>query len=349
MSVKPGDVCFYGSANMPDADGLTTGGVVDTTKKISFADMSANGLLDYVSDSASDTAVTITATVRDATGAIQTETKTLNGTTLVNGSQTTERILKAVAGGTAAVGNIAVMAHTATISAHTAQTGSANSTGITPALMKLQAGDGAGRTVGELVRITSGTGSGQVREIIAGANTYGTDFIAVDSDWSVIPDNTSVYTIANGMFFNKAPNKVTEVRRAFYNSSADIQGGASKIYYEKIFAMNNNTATSLTAAAIIKQTDPSGGTLDFALCTALNDNATAANRQTLPTNQGGGALTFSSGAAPQSTNVPAPGNLPAGAAPNAAGAEGVWLRLTLPAGLAPQKTGFTMREQGTTT
>jgi hypothetical protein len=48
-------------------------------------------------------------------------------------------------------------------------------------------------------------------------------------------------------------------------------------------------------------------------------------------------------------NVPAPGNLPPGAAPNAAGAEGMWLRLTLPAGTGAYKGTAYLRTQGTTT
>ena len=40
---------------------------------------------------------------------------------------------------------------------------------------------------------------------------------------------------------------------------------------------------------------------------------------------------------PALISVPGAGNLPSGAAPNIAGAQGVWLRLTLPAGTAAYK------------
>jgi hypothetical protein len=424
MSVKPGDIRFYGSANMPDGDGATTGGALDTTKKITFVDVSPTGTVDYVSSSSSDTATTITATGRDSTGAIQPETKTLNGTTKVTGSQSFERLLKAVAGGTTAVGVIAVLSHTALISAHTAQA-AANSTGITPALIQLQSGDAASCAIGDIIRITNNTPSGVqylLKEIIA-VTGYGTDYVAVDSDWSTVPSSSTTYDVNQGMLFNLAPNQVTQVRRPFYNASADIAGGVNKDYFEKIFAVNNNTTIALTAVQISKQVDPSSGVLDLALTSALNDTGTVAARQTGPTtglnglaaNTLGAAITtttatsltmtanaafpqtivnggffiqidseilfvtagagtnswtvargqcgstaathtngtavtqyISNGAAPQTINVPSPQNLPSGAAPNAAGAQGVWLHLHLTPGLAPAKTSFTLREYGTT-
>ena len=47
--------------------------------------------------------------------------------------------------------------------------------------------------------------------------------------------------------------------------------------------------------------------------------------------------------------VPGSGNLPPGTAPNAAGAQGIWLRLTLPPGGASYKGSADIRIQGTTT
>lgn len=79
---------------------------------------------------------------------------------------------------------------------------------------------------------------------------------------------------------------------------------------------------------------------------SLNATATVANRQTAPVS---GITSFSSGAAPQTINVPSPQNLPSGAAPNAAGAQGIWMKLTLPAGIAASKSFFTMRGTGNST
>src|SRR5579871_453257 len=159
MSVKQSELDWYGSANMPEADGATTGGAVSFSTKIFFADITPNGTMDYVSSSGSDTAVTIALTVLDGAGVAQTENKTFNGTTIVAGSQTAERLMKGVLGGTTAVGDVAAISHTKVISAHTAQ-GGGNSTGVTEAYIQLQSGDGASVAVGQIVRCTNNSPAG---------------------------------------------------------------------------------------------------------------------------------------------------------------------------------------------
>src|ERR1700739_4083787 len=99
MSVLPGDIIFVGSANMPEQDALTIGGAVDFTKRIDLSDITPAGTLDAVSSSASDTATQIKYGVRDSTGAEQTVTATLTGTTPVLGSQSAERLLYAMLSG----------------------------------------------------------------------------------------------------------------------------------------------------------------------------------------------------------------------------------------------------------
>lgn len=360
MSVVPNEIEYYGAASMPEADSATVGGAVDFTKRVTFTDISPNGTLDAVSSAVGDTATKMSYLVRDASGATVTVTITLNGTTVVTGAQTAERLLAAVitggaiAGiadplGTAATGDIALYAHTAVISAHTAQAGSANTSGTTPPLFKLQAGDGAAVKIGHIIRIKTLTGANQLRRVVA-TSGYGTDVVAVNRDWSVVPDATSTYDIYQGMLFESAPNAVKAITRCFATAAADVPGGASRTFYEKIFAVNNDTATALTSAQIEILSEspslPSGATLDIALCKALNDTATITNRQTLPANGDASALTFV--AQPALVSVPSPGNLPSGAAPNAAGAEGVWLRLTLPAGATAYKGAFTPRTTGNT-
>ena len=56
MSVLLSDTVFYGSANMPDVDGTTTGGALNTAIIINFNDITPTGTMNYVSSSASDTA-----------------------------------------------------------------------------------------------------------------------------------------------------------------------------------------------------------------------------------------------------------------------------------------------------
>lgn len=343
MSVLVSDLTYYGSASMSDVDGATTGGALNTAILINFNDITPNGLLNYVSSSASDTAAIITVSGRDATGVIQAEAKTLTGVTPVAGTQTFERLMKGVASGTTAVGDIAAISNTAVLTG-TAQAGAAATT-TASATITLAAAAGASCAIGMIIRITNNSPAGvnnQLRRIVA----ISTDTISVNRDWGTVPTSATTYGVYHGMLFDILPNQVTQNRRPFYNVASDVTGGSNRTYYEKIFAVNNNTTTALTVASILKQVDPSSGTLQFALTNALNDTSTVANRQTLPTV----AITaFSSGSAPQTIAVPSPQNLPSGAAPNAAGAQGIWLSLLLTAGLAAAKTSFTMRATGTTT
>ena len=364
MSVYPTEICVYGSANMPEADGVTVGGAVDLTRLISFSDMATNGLLDFVSSSGADTATKIQVSGLDGSGIQQTPAAaTLNGTTKVAGTQTFGRLLYGATSGatangplanptgTAAVGDVAAMAHTLTITAHTCQAGSANHTGTTPPLIKLQSGDGASIALGMVIRTTGGTGPSQLRVACStsgtGAGQYGTDIIAVNRDWGTIPDATTTYEVATGMLFPILPNPVTAVIRAFSGASSDIVGGSTHTYYEKGFVLNTDGTTATTAATLIKQTDPGGlyatstVELDVAPCTALNDTVTATNRQTAP---GSGIGSFSAGAAPQTVTLAAQTS----ASNTAAQAQGFWMRLAIGAGAAPQNTTFDLRPSATT-
>ena len=368
MSVLPSDIVVYGCANMPETDGAINGGPVDFSRRVAFYDISPAGNLDVISSSASDTATKITFYGRDATGVIQNQTLSLNGQTWVTGSQSLERLLYAALsgatangpaaspGGTAAVGDVALAAHSCVLPAgsvttdttvRTAQSGSANHTGTTPALFKLQAGDGAGVSAGQVIWIRSGTGANQLRQIIA-TSGYGTDVVAVSRDWAVIPDITTTYKILQGMLFEISPNPVTAITRMFSNTAADGPAGAQRTYYEKVFVVNNNTGTALTGTQIEVASEapslPSGALLDLALTAALNDTGTAANRQAAPSSGIGSFISQ-----PAFVSVPGPGNLSSGAAPNTSGAQGVWLRLTLPAGTATYKGWADLRTQGTTT
>jgi hypothetical protein len=242
-------------------------------------------------------------------------------------------------------------AHTALISAHTAQTGAANTNGITPPLFVLQSGDGGSVAIGDIIRIKTNTGANQLRSIVA-TTGYGTDTVAVNRDWSPLPDNTSTYDVYQGILFEISPNAVTAVTRAFATATADVVGGSTRTFYEKAFMVNNNTTTALQSAQIEIASDspslPGSALLDIALCKALNDTQTAANRQTLPTNGDSTSLTFVTQPSYVSV-IASPGSLPSGAAPNSAGAQGVWLRLTLPAGTSAYKGAASFSTKGATT
>jgi hypothetical protein len=368
MSVLPSDIVVYGSANMPETDGATTGGAVDFTRRIAFYDITPTGSVDVISSSSSDTATNIVYSGRDSTGAVQSQTLTLNGQSWVTGSQSLERLLYAALsgasangpvanpGGSSAIGDVALAAHscvlpsgavTTDVTVRTAQTGSSNHSGTTPALFKLQSGDGATVSAGQIIWTKTGTGANQLRQIIA-TTGYGTDVVAVSRDWSAVPDNTTTYKVVQGMLFEIAPNPVTAVIRMFSTSAAEAPAGSQRTYYEKVFVVNNNTATSLTGAQLEAASEtpalPVGALLDLSLTTALNDTGTVANRQTAPSSGIGAFATQ-----PAFLSVPSPGNLPPGTAPNTAGAQGVWLRLTLPAGTAAYKGSADLRTQGATT
>src|SRR5207248_8464007 len=248
MSVLPSDIVVYGSVNMPEADGAINGGPVDFSRRVAFYDIAPAGNLDVMSSSASDTATKITFYGRDATGVIQNQTLSLNGQTWVTGSQSLERLLYAALsgatangpaanpGGTAAVGDVALAAHSCVLptgsvttdaTARNAQSGSANHTGTTPALFKLQAGDAASVSPGQVIWIRSGTGANQLRQIIA-ASGYGTDVVAVSRDWATIPDNTTTYKILQGKIFEISPNPVTAITRLFSNTAADGPAGTQR-------------------------------------------------------------------------------------------------------------------------
>jgi hypothetical protein len=367
MSVLPSDIVVYGAANMPEADGAVTGGAVDFSRRVAFYDITPAGTVDVISSSASDTATEIAYYGRDPSGVIQTQTLTINGQTWVTGSQSLERLLYAALsgatangpvanpGGSAAVGDVALAAHgcvlpaggaTTDATTRTAQTGSANHSGTTPALFALQSGDGASVSAGQIIWTKSGTGANQLRHITA-VSGYGNDVVAVSRDWAVVPDNTTTYKILQGMLFEISPNPVTAVIRMFATAASDAPGGMQRTFYEKVFIVNNNISTALTGAQIQVASEtpalPSGALLDLALTTVLNDTGTIVNRQTAPSSGVGSFISQ-----PAFVAVPGPGNLPSGAAPNSAGAQGVWLRLTLPAGTAAYKGAADIRTQGTT-
>jgi hypothetical protein len=379
MSVLISDLRVYGSADMPEADGSTVGGAIQFNTRIEFGVPTGSPpftatTYQAVSSSASDTATEITFSGRDATGVSHTETLTLNGQTRVTSANSYERLLSGLAsgaasafgltapGGTQAVGDIALISSTATVSAHTAQA-AANATTSNPPVIQLQSGDGASVNVGEVIQITNNTPSGveyQLRRILAvNPNGLGADYVAVDRNWSTIPTSSTQYSVYPGFLFeltgsnggaslSGTSTQVLAITRLFVGSSANASGGGAKSYYEKIFVNNNNQSTALTAATVEIASDspslPSGAALDCGVTSGLDDTATTTNRQTAPS-----SVTFVT--QPATINVPT-GNLPASsAAGNAAGACAVWIRLDLAAGTAAYEgsPGANLQTQGSST
>jgi hypothetical protein len=316
---------LYGSATMADDDSVQQiGGAIDKAKKVVFADH--NGSMQVVSSNVADTTQTVTMYYRDAAGNLLNEAKTLSGQTPVAFTATPERLMKAVKSASCA-GDVALEAATAERSG-TAQ-GGANTT------ITLDAGASATDQAyrGMVLRLTSGTGNGQIREVIDYNGT--TKVATVNAAWATNPDATSVFRIAKGMFFDKTPNEVTQVRRLFYNAGANPPGGATKKYYDKVFFWNDDATLDLTSAQVIESADPSG-LVAFGLEATLGGtttNGAGNNRQVAPA-----GITFDSAA----KNVANSGSLTHGAG------QAVWLELTLAGGAAALKSTYAPQLQGNT-
>ena len=380
MSVTPNQIVIYGSANMPEADSVTIGGSIDFTKRVQFADLPWVGLsgtantdtIDLVSGTLGDTGVHVQISGRDSSGIVQTPAfVTCNGTTVVSSSFSGQRFQRLIAGvitggsiaglinpaGTAATSDIAVMAHNRISTGLNGSAGSVNTTGTTPPLFALHAGDGALLTglpyqgLGVIVRITSGAGINQLRYVsvpyAAGTAGYGTDIVAVNRDWTTVPGLTSFYDLAYGFLFDITPNAVSAITRMFATSAADVPGGAQRLYYEKVFVVNTNGTTSLVTSQVQIASEsgalPAGATLDLATGTGFNDNVTITNRQTAP---GAGSI---GGFVVQPSAINVPGNQALTFGNSAAVSLALWARLTINAGTQTYQGAADFRVTGNTT
>ena len=175
MSVLPSDIIVYGSANMQETDTGTQGGAIALTKRLVFDDISPAGTLQVVSSAAGDTdngssQREVTVTGRDSAGVIITEVIPLDATTgltPIAGASTFERLLKATKGGSLTyAGDVALEEGTAETTG-TAQAGAAASTSAMASLTLAAGASAVDDAYNNMVlRITSGTGAGQIRRII---------------------------------------------------------------------------------------------------------------------------------------------------------------------------------------
>src|SRR5579862_1053642 len=115
MSVQASDIVCYGAASMPQDDASGAGGAIDTTTIVvpssaSLFNAFGGSFVDYVSANNGDT-MNVTVTGRDSQGRIISETKALNGTTLVPGAVAFSVILKVVLA-SAAAGVVTLTKHT---------------------------------------------------------------------------------------------------------------------------------------------------------------------------------------------------------------------------------------------
>jgi hypothetical protein len=94
MSIAASDLLIFQAANHAQDDAATQGGAIATAGKVEFTQLTANVTPAMISDGADTRNCTITG--RDATGAIVSETKALNGAVEVVFATTFERMLKIV-------------------------------------------------------------------------------------------------------------------------------------------------------------------------------------------------------------------------------------------------------------
>jgi hypothetical protein len=382
VSVIISDLVYFGAADMPESDGATTGGAINFNTQVEMTGtaISPATQIDVVSSSSSDTAVKAQVFYRDATGLAQTPAAvTLNGTTKVSMTTTAaERFLAGVVtggavaglsnpGGTAAVGDVAMIAHTLTISAHTMAAASTAASTSAPATVTLQSGDGASVTIGMILHTTGGTGPNQLRRIIA-INPLGTnsDQVAIDRNLATALDTTTTYEVGVGFYFpvvcsSQGVNltdashltQCTAITRLFATAAAQAVGGSNETFYEKIFVNNNNLTTALGAtgnAQVILQAIgtalPSGVTLEIALANSRNDTSTITTRNTPGTPPSG--VTSYQGVGTGITVPSGPGTLPASAsAGSATSAQAIWLQLGANAGSPAWESSVTIRTTGT--
>lgn len=127
-----------------------------------------------------------------------------------------------------------------------------------------------------------------------------------------------------------------ELRRPFYNVSADVSGGSNRAFYEKMFVRNNNATNSLLSA-VVKENADTLSKITFDLEDAQNDNESVASRlDTAPTGLSSGVF--------NDADKPVPGT---DIAPS--GAIGLWLKLDLTAGDAANTGTYTIEVAGTST
>ncbi len=112
MSIIATELVKYGAANRPEDDTSTVGGAIDTSCLIAIiTPLAADDVVRAVSSAAGDNTQTLTLTGRTPAGEITSDAIALNGTTVVAGTVTFERILKAVLSGVC-VGDVTIERNT---------------------------------------------------------------------------------------------------------------------------------------------------------------------------------------------------------------------------------------------
>lgn len=122
-------------------------------------------------------------------------------------------------------------------------------------------------------------------------------------------------------------------RRIFYNAMANPSGGSDKTLYEKAFIKNNNASLPLQNATAQEVTTGLYTTITFGLEKSLNYNESVRNRLNAPT----GTTVYGSGA----SGI-------AGSSLTSLDAQGLWLKMELPAGSNDINSFYKIKIEGIT-
>lgn len=95
MPIASTELVLYNAVNRPVDDTTLAGGARDAQVRPDFTQLAANDTVEQVSDNAGDTTQTTTLSGRDPTGALQSDSKGVNGTNVVAFTGTFERALSA--------------------------------------------------------------------------------------------------------------------------------------------------------------------------------------------------------------------------------------------------------------
>lgn len=134
---------------------------------------------------------------------------------------------------------------------------------------------------------------------------------------------------------------VLELRRPFYAALAEDSGGSAVTLYEKVFVANTHATLALLAANIELTFDGTSSLVDFDLEDARNDtNNTGGNRTAEPA--GAGML----GAPTWADSILAVPGTDLEDISSGNDHIGVWMRLSMAAGQAPENTNLTFNITG---
>jgi hypothetical protein len=186
-----------------------------------------------------------------------------------------------------------------------------------------------------------GDGAGALEVTVTGRNAGGsivTDVFDINGTGRVVGDSATQFERILAM-----ESGVNNIRRPFYNVSADVAGGSTRYFYEKIFLKNTHAVNSLLSAQIKESGEVDLGGSDvvyFQLEDAVDDTGVSSNRVTAPPTgelAGDGLIDDD-----DDKNVPGT-DLAAGSA------IGIWMELNLTAGASAQNGQWVMQATGSTT